>query len=378
MTTEFEFRDPNGPDIANWAGYIKFLQGRGVAFDLVPVAELLSMTPSARQEYDSARLEFLSDNIVVENETVLNITETLETVMRLNHGKPTGGYGVFASAAAGRGKTTALHSVLREVLTAYLAYDPTCIAENRCCPVAYICVPDSGTPKSVYMEIAGYLGVECKPRDSDPVMRKIVLAGIANSGIQVFVIDEVQNLENGGPFAKRAADAVRRLVDDTKATFILAGINVEKTSIMSRTRGLQTANRFIRAEVADYGKRSVNWKGRWKGLVGAMADALPLYGDTRQEMEGIAGPLYEACGGSVQALNLMATQASRQLIGLGDHTQETITLERLQGTLVNLATEQHIRTKLERARKRSAASAKAARPTKSSPAAKPEAATDAR
>jgi hypothetical protein len=336
------------------------------------------MTPVERRNYDSARLDFLSDSIVVENETVLNITETLESVMRLNHGKPAGGYGVIASAPAGRGKTTALHSVLAKVLTAYLDYDPTCITEGRSCPVAYICVPDSGTPKSVYMEIASHLGVEYKPRDSDPVMRNIVLAGIANSGIQVFVIDEVQNLENGGPFAKRAADAIRRLVDDTKATFILAGINVEKTSIMDgRVRGLQVANRFIRAEVADYGKHSENWKGRWKGLVGAMADTLPLYGATKPEMQMIARELHTACNGSVQALNLMATQAARQLIELGDHTQETMSLDRMQSTLRNLATEQHNRAQMEKTAARAARSARATRQAKSSRAGNPQAATDA-
>lgn len=358
MTAEFDFRHRNGPDIAHWAGYIQFLQSRGLKFKLAPVPELQSMSPSDRRKYDSARVDFLSDNIVVENETVLNIAGTLETVMRLNHGKPSGGYGVLASAPAGRGKTTALHSVLRRVLNEYLEYDPNCISEGRTCPVAYICVPDSGTPKSIYMEIADYLGVEYKPRDSDPVMRKMVLAGIANSGIQVFVVDEVQNLENGGPFAKRAADAVRRLVDDTTATFILAGINVEKTSIMVGTRGLQVANRFIRAEVADYDEQSTNWKGHWKGLVGGMAKTLPLYGANFEEMQRLASQLHKACNGSVQALSLMVTQASRQLIGLGDHTQETITLELLQSTLVNIETERHLRVNLAKTE------AKAARPSK--------------
>lgn len=376
MTAEFDFRHRNGPDIANWAGYIQFLQGRGIEFQLVPVPELLSMSPSDRRSYDSARVDFLSNNIVVENETVLNIAGTLETVMRLNHGKPSGGYGVLASAPAGRGKTTGLHSVLRRVLEEYLEYDPTCISEGRTCPVAYICVPDSGTPKSIYMEIADYLGVEYKPRDSDPVMRKMVLAGIASSGIQVFVVDEVQNLENGGPFAKRAADAVRRLVDDTTATFILAGINVEKTSIMDGTRGLQVANRFIRAGVADYDEQSTNWKGRWKGLVGAMADALPLYGATRHDMQSVASQLHKACNGSVQALNLMVTQASRHLIGLGDHTQETITLELLQSTLVNIETERHLRVNLAKTEAKVARLSKKTGREKSSRADKPEGETN--
>lgn len=344
----FDFRDASGPDIRHWSGYLEFLLQRGARFQLISVDKLRSMTPSERLAYDSSRLEYLADRVVVENETVLSISQTLAAVMHLNHGKPKGGYGVFASAPSGRGKTTALHFVLQDVFADYLERDPGCIAENRCCPVAYICIPDSGTPKSIYMEIADYLGVEYKPRDSDPVMRKLVLAGIANSGIQVFVIDEVQNLENGGPYAKRAADAVRRLADDTQATYILAGINLEGTTLIEGTRGLQIANRFIRASVADYGNRSRDWMARWTGLAGAMADALPLYGTSPEVLQRLAGQLHDLTRGSVQALNLVLTQTARELIELQDDSQEIITLERLQSARLNLATEQHVKAQLEK------------------------------
>lgn len=295
----FDFRGDRGPDVTHWAGYLEFLLQREAKFRLVPISELLTMTPSERAAYDSARLDFLSDKVTVENETVLSISDTLTTVMHMNHGKPKGGYGVFVSAPSGRGKTTALHFVLGKVLTAYLDLDPDAIKDDRCCPVAYICIPDSGTPKSIYMEIADYLGVPFKPRDSDPIMRNLVLSGISNSGIQVFAIDEVQNLENGGYYARRASDAVRRLADDTKATYILAGINLELTRLTQGTRGMQIANRFIRAEVADYGKRSKDWGPRWAGLVSAMADALPLYATRPEHLKSLAGQLHDLTGGSV-------------------------------------------------------------------------------
>lgn len=342
----FDFRGNQGLDITHWSGYLKFLLQRGENFRLVPAAELLHMTPPERSAYDLARLDFLSDKVTVENETVVNISKTLATVMHLNHGKPKGGYGVFVSAPSGRGKTTAVHCVLGEVLAAYRDMDPSSIYDVRSCPVAYICVPDSGTPKSIYMEIADYLGVPYKPRDSDPIMRTLVLAGIARAGIEVFAIDEVQNLENGGSFSRRAADAIRRLADDTTATFLLAGINLEVTNLTRGTRGMQIANRFIRADVAEYTKESQDWMSRWAGLVTAMADALPLYATRPETLKALAGPLHGMTGGSVQALNLMLTQAARELIELEDPHGETITLERLRTARVNLATEDRIRAEL--------------------------------
>jgi hypothetical protein len=365
----FVFRDRSSPDVTHWAGYLDFLTNRYVPFHMVSVSRLQAMTTTERLAYDSARLNYLSEDVVVPNETVVNLTKVLEIVMGLNRGKPKGGYGVIASAPSGRGKTTALHFVLRKVFMDYLKQDPDCITENRCCPVAYICIPDSGTPKSIYMEIADYLGVEFKPRDSDPVMRKMVLTGIANAGIQVFVIDEVQNLENGGSYARRAADAVRRLADDTAATFILAGINVERTSIMEGARGLQISNRFLRVEVAEYGKESPGWMMHWKGLVGAMADALPLYGTSRSGLQRASTQLHEMCDGSVQAFNLMLTQAAHQLIELGDHTQETVTLDRLQDVRFNLATEQHMKAELEKTTKKASRIKKPSKKGRKPPAA---------
>lgn len=344
----FDFRGNQGLDITHWAGYLEFLRQRGEHFRLVPITELLNMTPSERTEYDLARLDFLSDKVTVENETVVNISKTLATVMHLNRGKPKGGYGVFVSAPSGRGKTTAVHFVLGEVLAAYRDMNPSSIYDMRSCPVAYVCVPDSGTPKSIYMEIADYLGVAYKPRDSDPIMRTLVLAGIARSGIEVFAIDEVQNLDNGGSFSRRAADALRRLADDTTATFLLAGINLEVTNLTRGTRGMQISNRFIRADVADYTTDTLNWMSRWQGLVTTMADALPLYATRPETLKALAGPLHGMTGGSVQALNLMLTQAARELIVLNDPNGETITLERLRGGQVNLATEVHMRAELDR------------------------------
>lgn len=369
----FDFRGKNNPDITHWAGYLEYLSHRRGQFPMIAIGDLQSLTPTERLAYDSARLDFLSDNIVVRNETVLNIADVLATVMELNRGKPKGGYGVFVSAPSGRGKTTALHAVVQDVLLSYIKSDPHCITDNHCCPVAYICIPDSGTPKSIYMEIADYLGIEYKPRDSDPVMRKLVLAGIANSGVEVFVIDEIQNLENGGAYAKRAADAVRRLADDTATTYILAGINLEITSFMTEARGLQIANRVLHAEVAEYGKQSDNWRGRWKGLVTAMADALPLYATGREELRPLAEELHHMCHGSVQALNLILTQTARDLIELPDPTQETVTLERLKGTRVNLATERHVDAELERTRAKATRAAKAVRAGKPPPSAPPNA-----
>ncbi|MET3206232.1 UNVERIFIED_ORG: hypothetical protein ABIB21_003051 [Arthrobacter sp. UYEF13] len=345
---QFDFRGGQGLDITHWSGYLEFLLQRREKFRLVPISALLTMTRSERTAYDLARLDFLSDKVTVENETVLNISKTLATVMHLNHGKPKGGYGVFVSAPSGRGKTTAVHVVLGEVLAAFRDKNPGSIYNTRSCPVAYICVPDSGTPKSIYMEIADYLGVAYKPRDSDPIMRTLVLAGIARSGIEVFAIDEVQNLENGGSYSRRAADAIRRLADDTTATFLLVGINLEVTNLTRGTRGMQIANRFIRAEVAEYTPESQDWMPRWAGLVGAMADALPLYATRPDTLRALAGQLHGITGGSVQALNLMLTQAARELIELQDPHGEVITLERLRAARVNLATEEHIGKELAR------------------------------
>ncbi|MFC0457639.1 TniB family NTP-binding protein [Arthrobacter liuii] len=334
--------------VTHWSGYLQFLLQRGEKFRLVPMAELLNMTPSERTAYDLARLDFLSDRVTVENETVVNIRTTLETVMHLNHGKPRGGYGVFVSAPSGRGKTTAVHLVLGEVLAAYRDVNPSSLDNIRSCPVAYICVPDSGTPKSIYMEIADYLGIAYKPHDSDPILRTVVLAGIAGSGIEVFAIDEVQNLENGGSYSRRAADAIRRLADDTTATFLLAGINLEVTNLTRGARGMQISNRFIRADVAEYSPESENWMSRWQGLVTEMANALPLYATRPETLKPFAGPLHSMTGGSVQALNLMLTQVARELIEMADPRRETVTLEHLRAARVNMATEAHIRAQLGR------------------------------
>jgi hypothetical protein len=83
-----------------------------------------------------------------------------------------------------------------------------------------------------------------------------------------------------------------------------------------------------------------------------MADALPLYATSPKLLQRLAGPLHDLTKGSVQALNLLLTQTASELIELRDDSLEVITLERLKGVKLNLATEKRVKAQLERTTER--------------------------
>jgi hypothetical protein len=126
---------------------------------------------------------------------------------------------------------------------------------------------------------------------------------------------------------------------------------LEKTGIMQGERARQITGRYTRAVVARYDETTPAWKQRWKGLVGAMGEALPLYATGRRDLEGIYLELHHRTNGSVQELNNIVTQAADKLIRKRDPAHESITEALLDQSRINLATEIHQRAAFETTRR---------------------------
>jgi hypothetical protein len=126
------------------------------------------------------------------------------------------------------------------------------------------------------------------------------------------------------------------------ATIILAGIDLEHTSITTGRRGAQIANRFRRAAVYDYADDTQeDWRKHWLSLVGGMAAALPLHDSDPREVVKLSSLLFDITRGSVGMLNSALTQVARRKISEGALEKEQVTAEDLDRIALTLQAERH-------------------------------------
>lgn len=338
--SRYRRRDRSGGDRNHYSGYLTWLQNHHEAFKPLHPDQVTAMGSQERLNYDEQRHAYLSRGITVMSRTVRNLDDTVDQLMDQNHARRGGGCGAFLSAPSGYGKTTAIHTVLGSVLGVILKKEPTCLQSGQI-PVAYIAIPASGTQKSIYQAIADYLGIPYTAGTYEPELATMVRNGINRSQIDLLAIDEVQNLDNADR-AESAADALRRLGDEVDATLILAGIDLEHSTITLGSRGAQIANRYTRAAVFDYSdKKIADYQSAWMALVGGMIEALPLYATDATDVPVLAPYLREMTGGSVGMLNSALTQVARTLIQTGDLQNEKITIDRLRRVSRTLQAERH-------------------------------------
>lgn len=330
-----------GGDLSHYLGYLSWAQSQREAIRMPSNNTVTAMTSSQRREYDEARQIYLSRGITVSTKTVQDLDTTVMEQMETNFAKCGGGHGILLSAPSGAGKTTSLHHVLGAVLAELKQDDPELLERGEV-PVGYVCIPALGTPRSVYQVLADYLGIDYTIGVTESELSTMVRNGINLSRMELLVIDEVQNLDNAAN-AGSVADALRRLGDDVDATIILAGIDLEHTSITTGHRGAQIANRYRCAAVYDYADDAQeDWKKHWLSLVGGMATALPLHASDPREIVKLSTLLFDITRGSVGMLNSALTQVARRKISEGFLDKEDVTAEDLDRIALTLQTERDL------------------------------------
>ncbi len=339
--TKYRKRLRNGGNLSHYLGYLTWAQSQRENVRMPPTATVAAMSSLKRRDYNEARQAYLSRGITVATRTVHDLDATVMEQMDANFAKRGGGHGIFLSAPSGAGKTTALHLVLGAVLADLQENDPGLLQRGDV-PIGYVCIPALGTPRSIYQVLADYLGIDYTIGVTEAELSTMVRNGVNLARMELLAIDEVQNLDNAAS-AGPVADALRRLGDDVDATIILAGIDLEHTSITTGRRGAQIANRYRRAAVYDYTDNSqVDWKRHWLSLVGGMAAALPLHANDPKEVAKLSKLLFEITHGSVGMLNSVLTQVARRKISEGILENEYVEAADLENVTLTLQAERRL------------------------------------
>ena len=144
-------------------------------------------------------------------------------------------------------------------------------------------------------------------------------------------VDEIHNVSLATRAGAEASDMLKYFSERIPATFVYAGIDVERARLLSGTRGEQIAGRFGMIRTSAFPRSEY-----WTGLVSALEDSLRLHHHQPGALAGLEEYLHRRTGGMIGSLLRLIRGAAIQAVIDGT---EKITRAALDSIGVDIASE---------------------------------------
>jgi hypothetical protein len=227
-----------------------------------------------RADYDEQRLDYHSDLIVVNTPTIRDVITTVRRLLVLNRRQISARRGLIVTGGAGTGKTTAITQLGRAHELNVALRSP---GGGHRIPVVYITVPPAATPRMVAVEFARFLGLPFGARHNLADITNAVCAVLCDVHCDLVLVDEIHNLNLATRAGAEVSDQLKYFSERIPATFVYAGIDVERANLFSGTRGKQIASRFATISTRSFAYGSPAQRETWRALVATLEQALRLH-----------------------------------------------------------------------------------------------------
>lgn len=173
------------------------------------------------------------------------------------------------------------------------------------------------------MEFARFLGLP-------PIRRSYNATDISDAVCQILIearvdlvlVDEIHNLNLATSAGEDMSDHLKYFTEHLPATFVYAGINVERSGLFTGVRGRQIAGRCVLVNTGPFPDQQ-----EWSGLVAALEAALRLHHHRPGTLTCLSKYLHQRTGGMIGSLSHLVRAAA--LTAILDRT-ETIDRELLE------------------------------------------------
>ncbi len=310
------------------AGWRRFVDEEPAPPELLPDQEWRRLGDAGLLAYDEARLNHHSRLLVVATPVIRKVITEGRRLSYLNRNADSGRCGLILSGPARTGKTTAITQLGKTLEVIHRQRRPR---SGNDIPVLYVTVPPAATAKMIAVEFARFLGLPAIPRANLTDITEAVCGICADTGTELVAVDEIHNVSLATRPGAEASDMLKYFSERIPATFVYAGIDVERNGPLSVTRGEQIAGRFgmIRTSAFPRGEY-------WTGLVSALEDSLRLHRHQPGTLAGLEEYLHRRTGGMIGSLLRITRGAAIQAVLDGS---EKITRASLDSIGVDIASE---------------------------------------
>ena len=258
--------------------------------------------------------------------TVREVARQGRLLTLLNRREISARRGLIVSGLPATGKSTALKQLGR---THELMVRERYPGAGRI-PVVYVTTPPKGSPRKLAMEFARFLGLP-------PVRRGQNTTDIADAVCQVLIdaradlvlVDEIHNLNLATSAGEDMSDHLKYFTEHLPATFVYAGVDVERSGLFTGVRGRQIAGRCVLISTGPFPLQA-----EWASLLATLEAALRLHRHRPGTLPRLGKYLHQRTGGMIGSLSHLVRAAA--LVAILDGTEE-ITRKLLDGIPVDHA-----------------------------------------
>jgi hypothetical protein len=228
-------------ELTTLPGWRQFVAAVPSIPDLLPGQDWLSLEDGKRAAHDEERLEHHSRLVVVHTPVIGRIVKRGGDLIRMNRLAHYGRSGLMVSGPARTGKTTAVTQLGK---TAEVMHRHRSPGSRDDIPVIYITVPPAATGKMIATEIARFPGLPVPRRANITDVIEQVCGICLDTRVTMIIVDELHNLDMSTRAGAEASDTLKYFSERLPATFVYAGIGLDRGALLAGPRGDQVAGRF--------------------------------------------------------------------------------------------------------------------------------------
>jgi Bacterial TniB protein len=318
-------------------GWSQFAQDTEVLPTLLPDDRWQALGADERDHYDEIRLRHHARLVTITTPLVNDVIRLGRRLSLLNRDQVTARRGLIISGRPATGKSTAIIQLGKhhEIRARRQRGDQA----GPFLPVIYVTIPPAATPRIVAAEFARFLGLPLTTRMTQVAITNAVCDLLARLGCQLVLVDEVHNISLETRYGAESSDQLKYLAERMSATFVYAGINLEREGLFVGTRGEQIAGRFISITTAPFGNNTPSERQNWAALVAGLEHTLLLHRSQPGMLLQHADYLHDRTGGLIGSLSHLIRSAALDAILDGTETITKATLDAV--TIDHHAEEQH-------------------------------------
>jgi hypothetical protein len=321
--------EPGRSQLTTLAGWRGFVAEIPAAPDLLPEPAWAALDDAGRAGYDDDRIAHHSRLLVVQTSAVASVITQGRRLAQLNRFAHFGRCGLIVSGPARTGKTTAVTQLGKTIEVIHQRRNPGPPGDI---PVIYATVPPAATAKMIAVEFARFLGLPVSARANITSVLESVCGVCLDARVSLVIVDELHNLNTATRAGAEASDTLKYFAERIPATFAYAGISLERSGLLSGTRGEQIAGRFSLVRTGPFARGP-----QWTALIAALEDSLRLHLHRPGTLAGLDGYLHQRTRGMIGSLLWLVRGAAVTAVADGS---EKITRKSLDAVVTDLASQQ--------------------------------------
>ncbi|EFV13817.1 TniB family NTP-binding protein [Segniliparus rugosus] len=319
--------DPRRIPTTTLIGWRQYVDAEPAALNLIDHGRYEALAPDEQAAYDDCRMAYHSELVTIETSAVKNIVRQGKILTLVNQRECGARRSMIVSGPWATGKTTTikllgrLHE--RDVRRKY--------PNQERIPVVYITTPPKGSPRKLAAEFAHFLGISYKPRANVADIADSVCHVLTEMRTDLVIVDEIHNLNLATSAGEDMSDHLKYFTEHMPATFIYAGINVDRSGLFTGIRGQQISARSVLMRTGSFPNND-----EWEALVAGLEAALRLYRHKHGTLIKNSKYLHQRTSGSISGLSYLVRTAAISAILTRD---EAITRDLLHSIPIDHASE---------------------------------------